>query len=418
MLEEILSRENMTQALKRVESNKGASGTDGMKVEDLRSYVNANWSNIKTELLDGKYKPKAVKQVEIPKPNGDKRKLGIPTVLDRLIQQAISQKLSEMYDIGFSDSSFGFRPGRSAHQAVTRAQELLNVGYRKVIEIDLEKFFDKVNHDRLMTTLARRIQDKRLLKLIRKYLTSGIMVDGVINARAEGTPQGSPLSPILSNIVLDELDKELESRGHKFVRYADDISIYTRSDKSAVRIKESITKFIESKLKLKVNQSKSQICRPKDSTLLGFSFYSDKNGYQIRISKKSYQRFKEKVKQLTSRSWSMSIEERLSRLNQSTRGWVNYFKIARCQSRLKDLDSWIRFRLRMCKWKTWKKVKTRISELVKLGLSEFQSYMFANTRKGICRTAHSPILETSLTNNYFTKLGYIKLEDVYLKWQR
>ena len=389
-----------------------------MKVEDLRSYVNANWSNIKTELLEGKYKPKAVKQVEIPKPNGDKRKLGIPTVLDRLIQQAISQKLSEMYDIGFSDSSFGFRPGRSAHQAVTRAQELLNAGYRKVIEIDLEKFFDKVNHDRLMTTLARRIQDKRLLKLIRKYLTSGIMVDGVLSVRTEGTPQGSPLSPILSNIVLDELDKELESRGHKFVRYADDISIYTRSDKSAVRIKESITKFIESKLKLKVNQSKSKLSRPKDSNLLGFSFYSDKNGYQIRISDKSYRRFKEKVKQLTSRKWSISIEERLRKLNQSTGGWVNYFRIARCQSRLKDLDSWIRFRLRMCKWKTWKKVRTRISELVKLGLSEFQSYMFANTRKGICRTAHSPILHRTLTDKYFTKLGYIKLEDVYLKWQR
>lgn len=407
----------MTKALNRVESNKGASGVDGMKVEELLPYLKTHWSNIKAELLNGIYNPKAVKQVEIPKPNGDKRKLGIPTVLDRLIQQAISQKLNEIYDSGFSASSYGFRPGRSTHQAVTRAQELLNAGYNKVIEIDLEKFFDKVNHDRLMTTLARRIPDKRLLKLIRKYLTGGIMVDGVINARAEGTPQGSPLSPILSNIVLDELDKELESRGHKFVRYADDISIYTRSNKSAIRIMESITKFIESKLKLKVNQSKSKIVNPKDSNLLGFSFYSDKKGYQIRISKKSYQRFKEKVKQLTSRKWSISLEERLKKLNQTTRGWVNYFKIAKCQSRLKDLDSWLRFRLRMCKWKTWKKVRTRISELVKLGLSELQSYMFANTRKGICRTAHSPILQRTLTDNYFTNLGYIKLIDVYLKWQ-
>lgn len=417
MLDKVLSRENMLQALHRVTSNKGTCGVDGMTVDKLRPYIIEHWAIIKAELLDGTYKPSPVKKVEIPKQNGGKRMLGIPTVMDRLIQQAISQVLTELYDQGFSDNSYGFRPRRSTHQAVHRAKEYLNAGYRKVIEFDMEKFFDKVNHDRLMTTLARRISDKRLLKLIRKYLETGIMEDGKVSSRTEGTPQGSPLSPILSNIVLDELDKELERRGHKFVRYADDLSIYVRSTKSAERVKESITRFIEVKLKLKVNQTKSKISRPKDSNLLGFSFYSDKNGYQIRISDKSYRKLKEKVKQITSRSWSISMGERLKRLNQSTAGWVNYFRIAKCRSRLKDLDSWIRFRLRMCVWKTWKKVRTRITNLVKLGLDKLQAYMFGNTRKKICRTAHSPILQRTLTNNYFKDLGYINLEDVYLKWQ-
>jgi group II intron reverse transcriptase/maturase len=322
-----------------------------------------------------------------------------------------------MYDKTFSDSSYGFRPHRSAHQAVTRAKEYLNAGYRVVVEIDLEKFFDKVNHDRLMTTLSRRISDKRLLKLLRKYLTTGIMANGIISSRSEGTPQGSPLSPILSNIVLDELDKELEHRGHKFVRYADDLSIYVCSTKSGERVKESITRFIESKLKLKVNQGKSKISRPKDSSLLGFTFYTDKDGYQIRINNKSYEKLKEKVRKISSRSWSTSFEARLKLLNQTTAGWVNYFKIAKCRSRLRDLDSWIRFRLRMCKWKTWKKTRTRISNLVKLGLDAFQAYMFGNTRKGICRTARSPILHRTLTNKYLEDLGYVTLENVYLKGQ-
>lgn len=417
MLDKILSRDNMLQALKRVTSNKGASGVDGMKVDELRAFLIDRWTFIKAEILDGTYKPSPVRKVEIPKQNGGKRMLGIPTVLDRLIQQAISQVFNTVYDKGFSENSYGFRPKRSAHQAVTQAKEYLNSGNRKVIEFDLEKFFDKVNHDRLMTTIARRVSDKRLLKLIRKYLETGIMEGGIVSSRTEGTPQGSPLSPILSNIVLDELDKELERRGHKFVRYADDLSIYVRSAKSAERVKESITRFIEGKLKLKVNQTKSKISRPNDSSLLGFSFYSDKDGYQIRISDKSYQKIKEKVKKLTSRSWSISMEDRLKLLKQTTAGWVNYFKIAKCRSRLRDLDSWIRFRIRMCIWKTWKKTRTRISNLVKLGLDGFQAYMFGNTRKGVCRTAHSPILHRTLTNNYIKDLGYVTLESVYLKGQ-
>lgn len=417
MLEEILSRENMTKALRRVESNKGSSGVDGMETGDLLPYLNAEWAFIKAEILDGTYKPKAVKQVEIPKPNGDKRKLGIPTVLDRLIQQAISQKLNEIYDEGFSENSYGFRPQRSAHQAVIRAQDYLNAGFTKVIEFDLEKFFDKVNHDRLMTTLARRINDKRVLKLIHKYLKGGVMVGGMMSLRTEGTPQGSPLSPILSNIVLDELDKELEHRGHKFVRYADDMSIYVRSEKSAVRVKESITRFIECKLKLKVNQTKSKISSPQDSQLLGFSFDYDGQIFQIRISKKSCLKFKEKLRELTSRKWSINMEERLKRMKKTTVGWVNYFRIAKCRNLLKDLDGWIRFRLRMCKWKTWKLIRTRVINLVSLGMFKSQAIRFANTRKGYCRIAHSPILTMTMTNNYFTKLGYVKLEDVYLKWQ-
>jgi len=417
MLDEILSRDNMTKALKRVESNHGSSGVDGMEIEDFRPFINAGWAFIKAELLDGSYKPSPVKKVEIPKPAGGKRMLGVPTVLDRLIQQAIAQILTKIYDADFSDNSFGFRPNRSAHQAVKRAQEYVNAGYTEIVEFDLAKFFDTVNHDRLMTTLARRITDKRLLKLIRKYLKSGIMEHGEVVSRSEGTPQGSPLSPILSNIVLDELDKELETRGLKFVRYADDFSIYVRSKKAADRVKEGITKFIEEKLKLKVNKEKSKISRPTKSSLLGFSFYKVKSEWEIRISDKSYLRFKANVRRLTSRNKSISMEYRLERLNKFVQGWVNYFKIAKCQSRLRDYDSWIRFRLRMCVWKTWKKVRTRIANLAKLGLDKLRSYMFGNTRKAICRTAHSPILQRTLTNKYFMDLGCLSLEKTYLKRQ-
>jgi RNA-directed DNA polymerase len=414
MLEEILSRENMTKAFKRVKSNKGTSGIDGMTVDELQLFLQPNWSFIKTEILEGKYKPSPVKKVEIPKADGSKRRLGIPTVLDRLIQQAISQKMTEIYDSGFSESSYGFRPKRSAHQAVRQAQIYLNEGRATVIELDLEKFFDRVNHDRLMMILERRIHDKRVLKMIRKYLKAGIMENGLVIDRREGTPQGSPLSPILSNIVLDELDKELEQRGHKFVRYADDCSIYVRSMKSAERVKESITRFIEEKMKLKVNQDKSKISTGNKSTILGFSFYRDRKGCQIRISAKTYSKFKTTVRKLTSRRWSISIEERLKRLNQYNKGWINYFKIAKCQKHLTDLDGWIRFRLRMCIWKSWKTIKNRTAQLIKLGMDKLHAYMNSNTRKMYCRVAHSGILNTTLTNKFFTNLGYAALEGIYL----
>jgi group II intron reverse transcriptase/maturase len=386
-----------------------------MTFDELRDYLTTQWVFIKAELLDGTYKPSAVKKVEIPKPNGGKRMLGIPTVVDRFIQQAISQYLIYLYDKGFSDRSYGFRPGRSSHQAVKQAQRYLNSGYDYVIEIDLEKFFDIVNHDRLMSILSRDIRDKRMLKLIGKYLKAGIMSDGKIESRSKGTPQGSPLSPVLSNIILDELDKELEKRGHKFVRYADDLSIYVRSMKSAKRVKGSIFKFIEGRLKLKVNKRKSKISRPTKSGILGFSFYKDAKGWQLRVGEKSYRRFKSKVRQLTSRRWSVSIGVRLERLNVYTKGWISYFRIAKCRKRLRDLDSWIRFRLRMCIWKNWKKIKTRIANLAKLGMSKFHAYINGNTRKGYCRIAHSGILSSTMTNEYFTNLRYVKLEDIYLK---
>jgi len=273
MLEEIFGKENMTKAFKKVLANKGACGVDAMGVEELQAHMNKHWSTIKTRLLEGKYIPNAVREVEIPKPNGGKRKLGIPTVTDRLIQQSIAQRLNQIYDKEFSEYSYGFRPGKSAHQAVRQAERYINEGNKFVVEIDLEKFFDKVNHDRLMQQLSRRIEDKRLLKLIRRYLTKGIMAEGVVNRRTEGTPQGSPLSPLLSNIVLDELDKELESRGHKFVRYADDCSVYLQSMKAATRVLESLTGFIEGKLKLKVNGEKSKVSPATKSNLLGFTFY-------------------------------------------------------------------------------------------------------------------------------------------------
>jgi group II intron reverse transcriptase/maturase len=401
--------------LKQVESRKGSGGVDGMQSDELRPYLVTSWVFLKADILDGSYKPAAVKKVEIPKPNGGTRILGVPTVLDRFIQQAISQYLVHIYDDSFSDRSYGFRPGRSAHQAVGQAQKYLNAGYDKVIEIDLEKFFDIVNHDRLMSILSRRITDKRLLNIISKYLRTGIMSDGKIETRRQGTPQGSPLSPVLSNIVLDELDKELEKRGHKFVRYADDLSIYVRSSKAAERVSRSIHNFIEKKMKLKVNKEKSRISTPLESNLLGFSFYHDAKGWQIRIGPKSYLRLKSKLKRLTSRSWSISMADRLRKLREFARGWVGYFRIARCRSRLCKIDSWVRFRLRMCLWKSWKKVKTRISNLIKLGMKKHFAYIYSYTRKSYCRTAHSYILTKTLTNEYFTKQGYADLEGIYLK---
>ena len=415
MLERVLERQNMKQSLKRVKSNKGGSGVDGMKVDEMVTYLKYHWLDIKSEILLGTYTPSAVKKVEIPKPSGGKRMLGIPTVVDRLIQQSIKQYLETIYDKDFSESSYGFRANRSAHQAVRQAQNYLNAGYTYVVELDLAKFFDEVNHDRLMSTLMRKIEDKRLLKLIHKYLKAGMMSDGKIEKRAKGTPQGSPLSPLLSNIVLDELDKELEKRGHKFVRYADDLSIYVRSMKSANRVKESIYKFIEGKMKLKVNKEKSKISRPSKSSLLGFSFYKDAKGWQIRVSNKSYQRLKEEVKRLTSRSWSISLEQRLRLLSNKLRGWVHYFKIAKCLKRLQNLDGWIRRRLRMGVWKTWKKVRTRIANLAKLGMDKTHAYIYGNTRKGYWRTAGSKTLTSTLTNDYFTNLGYVSLESIYRK---
>lgn len=413
MLEQILDIRNVTRALKQVTANKGAGGIDGMQTDELRDYLNVNWQTLRTSILDGIYKSQPVRKVEIPKPQGGTRMLGIPTVIDRLIQQAISQWLNNKYDEDFSKNSYGFRAGCNAHQAVLQAQAYLNEGYIWVIELDLEKFFDKVNHDRLMHTLSKKITDKRSLKLIRSYLTSGIVEGGMVSQRIEGTPQGSPLSPLLSNIVLDELDKELESRGHHFVRYADDCSIYVKSEKSAQRVMESITSYIETHLKLKVNRTKSKISRPISSTLLGFSFYSSKEGWQIRIATKSLERIKKKMREKTRRNDPTPAKEKIQKMNAVIRGWVNYFAIAKCKSIMQRLDKFVRTRLRIGIWKQWKLPKTKRIQLIKLNIHKQKAHEWSNSRKGYCRVAHSPILCRALSNDYFRRLRYVGFANYY-----
>jgi RNA-directed DNA polymerase len=414
LMEEILSKQNMTIAYKRVKANKGSGGIDGMTVDELKPYLDDAWPFLKAEILDGSYKPAAVKCVMIPKPSGGERMLGIPTVVDRLIQQAIAQALTRIYDAEFSESSFGFRPGRKAHDAVRQAQRFINEGHRYVIDIDLEKFFDHVHHDRLMSRLSVKVKDKRVLKLIRTYLKTGIMMNGLTEPRTEGTPQGSPLSPILSNIVLDELDKELEKRGHKFCRYADDSSIYVRSRKAGERVMTSITRYITGTLKLKVNAEKSSVREPEEMKLLGFTFYRSSEEYHIGIALKSIHALKAKIKKLTGRKYSISVTERLRRLGQLMMGWMSYFKLGGYSTALK-IDQWTRFRLRMCIWKTWRRVRTRVKMLVKLGVSKKQALQWANTRKGYCRVALSPILSQSLTNAYFRQAGYVEIGKAYTR---
>lgn len=413
-LENIIDERNLMIACGQVMSNDGAPGIDGMKAEELFKYLVSHWQELQLSVLEGKYRPEAVRRVEIPKPNGGVRQLGIPTVIDRMLQQAIAQELDKDFDATFSETSYGFRKARSAHQALDKAIEYLNDGRTYIVEIDLEKFFDRVNHDKLMYLLSRRIEDKRVLRLIRRYLESGVMEHGVLTRNSEGTPQGGPLSPILSNIMLDELDKELESRGHKFVRYADDISIFTSSQRGAERILVGITDWIERRLKLKVNREKSGIRRPADGNLLGFGFWHGKGGeISPRISTKSYIRLKEKIKRLTQRSWSISMAERLLKLSQVTNGWVNYFYKANTRKHLIRIDEWMQTRLRMCIWKQWKKVRTRINNLRKLGVNPQKAYEWGNTRKGYWRTAHSPILGTTITIERLKQKGYVPLMDTY-----
>jgi len=413
MLEEILNRRNIEKALEQVMRNKGAGGVDGMQTDELRDYLNANWQSLRTRILEGSYEPSPVRKVEIPKPQGGVRMLGIPTVIDRLIQQAINQWLSPKCEEQFSEQSYGFRPNRNTQQAVMQAQNYLNEGKVWVIEIDLEKFFDKVSHDRLMYLLSRRIEDKATLKLIRKYLTSGILEGGMVSQRTEGTPQGSPLSPLLSNIVLDELDKELEKRGHSYVRYADDCSIYTQSEASAKRVAESIIKYIEEKLLLKVNREKTKISRPTESTLLGFSFFRSTNGWEIRIAEKSVGRITKKVKDITNRSNGLSEKERIGKIQTMLVGWVTYYEIAKAKTVMKSLDELVRVRLRICQWKAWKRPRTRVRQLLKLAKSKQKAYEWGNSSKGYCRVAHSPILQTTLTNNYYGKRGYVGFYNTY-----
>ena len=413
LLEEVLERNNMLLALKRVISNKGSHGVDGMKIDELREHIKKHWDTIKAKILESKYNPSPVRRVEIPKVDGGVRLLGIPTVQDRLIQQAIAQILSRIYEPLFSNNSFGFRPRRGAKDAVTKSKQYINEGNRWVIDMDLEKFFDKVNHDILMGKLEKKIKDKRLLSLIRKYLKSGILINGVSVTSAEGTPQGGPLSPLLANIMLDELDKELEKRGHKFCRYADDNNVYVKSKRAGIRVMESMIKLIENKLKLKVNKDKSAVDFVSKRKFLGFSFYFAKGGAEIRIHEKSIKRFKDKIKFYTNRNIGISMESRLKKLNQIMRGWINYYGIANAVAKLKELDKWIRRRLRACIWKQWKKISTRHRNLVKLGINKYKAWEYANTRKGYWRISKSPILSKYLNNKYLESLGFVSLTQTY-----
>jgi RNA-directed DNA polymerase len=404
LMEEVIERENLKQALRRVKANKGSPGVDGMTVEELTGYLKEHWPAIREHLLSGTYKPQPVKRVEIAKPGGGIRKLGIPTVLDRFIQQAVMQVLQRRWDPTFSEHSYGFRPKRSAHQAVAQAQHYLAAGYRWVVDIDLEKFFDRVNHDKLMGELAKRITDKRVLKLIRAYLNAGVMENGLVSAMEEGTPQGGPLSPLLSNIVLDELDQELERRDHRFVRYADDCNIYMGSRRAGQRVMESLAKFITVRLKLRVNSEKSAVGRPWERKFLGFSFTSNREPRR-RIAQAAVKRFKERVRELTRRTRGVSLEKMVRELTVYLRGWQEYFGFCQTPSVLQSFDEWVRHRLRATAWKQWKRGRRRFAELRKRGVGKDLAAQTAGSAHGPWRLANSPALNMALPNAYFSSLG-------------
>lgn len=412
LLERMLERDNLLRALKRVEANKGAPGVDGVDVKSLRTYVSEHWADIRQQLLTGTYKPQPVRRVQIPKPGGGQRGLGIPTVLDRLIQQALLQVLTPIFDPEFSPYSYGFRPRKSAHDAVLQAQAHIQEGYRFTVDMDLEKFFDRVNHDILMSRVARKVKDKRVLKLIRTYLNAGVMDNGVAVRTEEGTPQGGPLSPLLANILLDDFDRELVRRGHRFVRYADDCNIYVKSRRAGERVKASLTRYLETVLKLKVNREKSAVDRPWKRKFLGYSFRVGRQA-PIRLADRTIERFKERVREITSRTRSMPMQERIRRLNAYLMGWVAYFRLAEMKGHCVQFDKWIRRRLRMCIWKQWKRVKTRIKKLRALGQPDWVAFMMANSRRGCWEMARN--LNNAMDTSYFEELGLRSLQKRYLE---
>jgi RNA-directed DNA polymerase len=407
-MEEVCERENCKQALARVKANRGSAGVDGMTVEQLPEHLKQHWPAIREQLLSGTYRPQPVRRVEIPKPDGGMRKLGIPTVLDRFVQQAVMQVLQRRWDRTFSEHSYGFRPGRSAHQAVKQAQQCMAEGYRWVVDLDLEKFFDRVNHDKLMAKLAERVSDKHLLKLIRAFLGAGVMENGLVSPVDEGTPQGGPLSPLLSNIVLDEFDREVERRGLRFARYADDCNIYVRSRRAGSRVMESLARFITTKLKLKVNAQKSAVARPWERKFLGFSF-TNEEAPRRRIAPKAVDRFKERVRELTGRTRGVSVERMAEDLSRYLRGWIGYFGKCETPSVLQGLERWIRHRLRSMVWKQWKRGTVRFAELHKRGVGRDLAAQTAGSAHGPWRLANSPALSLALPNAYFDSLGIPRL---------
>jgi RNA-directed DNA polymerase len=411
LMGQVLSRQNMRDALKRVRQNNGAAGIDGVTAKELTNYLMEHWPAIHKSLLDGTYQPEPVRRVEIPKPTGGVRLLGIPTAVDRLIQQAILQVLTPVFDPQFSPSSYGFRPGRRGHTAVRQAREYAREGYSWVVDIDLEKFFDRVNHDMLMARVARKVSDKQLLRLIRRFLNAGVMVDGVVVTDEEGTPQGGPLSPLLSNIMLDDLDKELERRGHKFVRYADDCNIYVRSQRAGERVKVGVTAFLETRLRLRINENKSAVDRPWNRKFLGFTLEAYK--LRVTLAKQSLAKVTDKIRNITQRSAAMSMLARLEQLNQYLEGWIGYFALGEFPSEFRSLDQWLRRRLRACLWKQWKRRKTRVRKLRGLGLTEYQVWAAAGSQHGYWRLAKSHPLHLAMSNDYWRKCGLTSIEARY-----
>lgn len=410
--EQIWDRQNLLTAMKRVKRNAGAAGIDGMPVSELQPYLKEHWLEIRAELESGTYRPRPVRRVEIPKPDGGVRLLGIPTVVDRLLQQAIAQVLTPQFEPLFSPHSYGFRPRLSAHDAIKQAQEYTQAGYEWVVDIDLEKFFDRVNHDMLMARVARVVKDKRVLKLIRAYLNSGVMINGVVMETEEGTPQGGPLSPLLSNIMLDDLDKELEQRGHRFVRYADDCNIYVKTQRAGERAMESVKQFLEKKLKLKVNPKKSKVDRATRVKFLGFSFYKRKGEMLIRVASRSLERLSEKLRRLTKRTRSGELGVIIQEINVYTMGWIGYYRQANTPSVYEGLDSWIRRRLRQMIWKRWKRGTTRYRELIRLGVPKGRAGLGA-VGKSPWHMAASPVVNEALSNGYFRSLGLRSIKTRY-----
>ena len=415
LLEKILDDRNLYSAYKQVYKNKGASGVDGVTVEELGVYLFQHKEEIKEQIRNLKYKPSPVRRVEIPKENGKMRKLGIPTVVDRVIQQAIVQVITPLFEPQFSETSYGFRPNRSCEMAIIKALEYFNDGYDWIVDIDLQAFFDNVNQDKLIGIIRKTIKDGRVVSLIRKYLVSGVMINGVVQPTKVGTPQGGNLSPLLSNIMLNELDKELEKRGLRFVRYADDCLIMVRSEKAANHVMESVTRYIENKLGLIVNAEKSKVARPDKIKCLGFGFYNKKGMWRPKPHIKSVQKFKLKLKDITSRSNAMSISDKITKLNQVIRGWINYFRIADMKGLMKEIGEHLRHRLRMCIWKYWKKPKTKYKALRKLGISEYNAYMVANTRRGYYWVASTIVLHMAISNKRLKQKGLVFPLDHYQK---
>jgi RNA-directed DNA polymerase len=412
-LDAVVERENMIRALKRVQGNKGAPGIDGMTVEELEPYLKAHWARIKAELLEGRYRPQAVRGVEIPKPDGGVRKLGIPTAVDRLIGQAVHQVMAPAWDRTFSEASYGFRPGRSALQAVQAARGYVTEGFRWVVDIDLEKFFDRVNHDVLMALVARRVKDKRLLGLLRRFLQAGLMTDGPETVRMEGTPQGSPLSPLLSNILLDVLDKELERRGHRFCRYADDCNIYVRSKRAGERVMATVTRFLEKRLHLRVNPTKSAVGRPWDLKFLGYSITSERSP-RLRVARRSEKRLRESLRLIFRQGRGRNIRRLIATLNVKLRGWFQYFRLSEVRIVFETLDAWLRRKLRCVLWRQWKRPATRRRKLMQRGLDQNRAWKSASNGRGAWWNAGASHMNEAYQKAAFTRLGLVSLLDSFL----